>query len=361
MYKKIMRAVIFLLPGFFLLVTSCEYSLLNITPVREIGSVNVQGIQDVEFSPDGSMAFASICTDTLFYPVLFFIKSTCVASDVGFIDVQQFDMLSRVSFPSGVVLTLAVSPDGDKLITGGADSVALNCAPSPFFPLLWLCSTQYIGGKLVIWDAESEEVETTRLVSSPIESSVFSPDGRYLATKVADGDILIWDTQTWHITVRIQPPYESGRLMSFTQDGSKLIVGCCPIMVIDTDTWEVVRILNTSASDFVVNDLDNELIVARGDDVVLYDLRNFSLKKVLILKAYDNDFKVYTGINKLSLSPDGLFLGAMDNKHIFVWRTGIWEFYSDVPGSWESMKFAKHGDILGCIGNGKLTLWSFEE
>ncbi|HKQ75538.1 MAG TPA: AAA-like domain-containing protein [Blastocatellia bacterium] len=118
------------------------------------------------------------------------------------------------------VFSVAFSPDGKKVATGG---------PSR---------------EVKIWDAgDGRELKTLGGYSSQISSVAFSPDGAKLATGSNDGGVRLWDAVTWRELAAINGHRDRTSSVAFSPDGKTLASGGWDGMVKlwDASTWLEIR------------------------------------------------------------------------------------------------------------------------
>ena len=104
---------------------------------------------------------------------------------------------------NGAVRTLAFSPDGSKLVSGGND------------------------GSLKVVEVETGRELLTLDADCRVHGVAYSPDGKWIAsgTTKADGPITIWNAATGQSALNIKGHKGTVECVAFTRDGKRIISG----------------------------------------------------------------------------------------------------------------------------------------
>jgi len=145
------------------------------------------------------------------------LNETATAPERGFewyyLQRQMHLTLNTLRVHLDVILAVAYSPDGERIITGGADKTA-RCGTRPAARNCFACKGTVMrirsvafspdGQRILtgswdstatVWDATSgKEVRTLRGHSNGIFSAAFSRDGQRIVTGSRDQTAKVWDT-----------------------------------------------------------------------------------------------------------------------------------------------------------------------
>src|SRR5437879_2522265 len=120
--------------------------------------------------------------------------------EVRLVDLEEGTEQQLAMPEAGSTLTLAFSPDGRKLVSGGYPSV------------------------ITIWDWPAKRIDRVlRSHHNQVLCVAFSPDGTRLASTGADQSIKLWDTRTWEETCSLRGHDFEIWSVAFSPDGKRLI------------------------------------------------------------------------------------------------------------------------------------------
>lgn len=179
---------------------------------------------------------------------------------VGLLDVSTGDVVQQFEGHTHEVNTIAFSPDGTQLASGGEGPAPRRYAYNTGTAKLWDVAT---GDEVVRFEGHTREVN----------SIAFSPDGKLLASG-SYGELLLWDVTTGDELRRFDVQGRWVNSVTFSPDGKLLASGIGNLLVL----WDV----------------------ATGDEVVRFEghLR---------------------GANSIAFSPDGKLLASGSLGELLLW------------------------------------------
>jgi tRNA A-37 threonylcarbamoyl transferase component Bud32 len=196
---------------------------------------------------------------------------------------------------TGVVDSVAFSPDGKRLVSGSSD------------------------GAVKVWDAQTgQETLTLKGHNGSVSSVAFSPDGKRLVSGSTDGTLKVWDAQTGQETLTLKGHTGSVSSVAFSPDGKRLVSGSTDgtLKLWDAQTGQETLTLkgHTGLVYSVAFSPDGKRLVSGGQDntVKVWDAQTG--QETLTLKGH-------TGwVSSVAFSPDGKHLasGSWDGT-IKVW------------------------------------------
>lgn len=256
------------------------------TSYTTLDSYVSQPYRDFAYSPDGSRLAIGIGASVAGSPYMTVYRT----------DTTPYTRLTDPASPSGLVLSLEYSPDGNHLAVGHGTS-----------PFLTIYDTTT--------DPYTKISSPSTLPTATVASLKYSHDGRYLAVGMVGASpyVLLYDTSTTpytNISGALDPAYTVTPLeMRFSKDDSLFVVGGQSVLSIyDTSTTPFFRI-NTLAVDTGYMDLnhDDSILTTKyaSSGVRIYDMNNlFNLLSLL-------DTTYTTGVSHIEYSPDGSRLAVI--------------------------------------------------
>ncbi len=154
-------------------------------------------IRQVVFSPDGK-TLAIGC------------GSWTGRGQVVLVESATGKILTRFAGHSGWVHSVAFSPDGNRIISGGSKSPRYD---------------QLYGGEVWVWDVRTGEGQRIWLSNQhSVISTAYSPDGRHFATAGGDqGMITLWDAETDEPKFQMNEHTLLPSGLAFSADGETLV------------------------------------------------------------------------------------------------------------------------------------------
>ena len=241
----------------------------------------------------------------------------------------------------GDIRTIAYSPDGWTLASGGSDATVR------------------------LRDATIGEHKATLIGhTAPVMKVVFSPDGLTLASGSRDNTIRLWDVITGEHKATLIGHTDSVLSLIFSPDGTILASGgdrAHTIHLWDVRTGESQHILTEHLDrimDIAFSPNGLTLATASGDGTIhLWDPITGTLQKTIV-----EDVGRFMSINHIAFSPDGQTLasgaGGLGPSNVHLWDVNTGKLKSTLAGHWwhiTSLAFSPDGQTLAS-GSGDSTI-----
>lgn len=282
-----------------------------------LGDGKYDGTLSIIFSPDGNQILSGHYDKTL-----------------KLRDARTGKLIRSFEGHSGIVTSLAFSPDGRKIISSGGGVLDSIWKGIP--------STQF-DGSLRLWDVETgENTLTLEGHSSAVQAIALSPDGKQLLSASVN-EVKLWDLGSGTVLRTFPGGTFSGfyQAVAFSPDGHYALIGASQdktVKLLDLGTGQEVRSFkgHTNFIMSVAFSPDGKLALSgsRGNSVKLWDVATG--KELRTMKGHSG------GISSVAFSPDGrLVLSGGQDSTARVWdvATGreVVQMISFRDGEWMSI------------------------
>ena len=336
-------------------------------PERAKMRIGKARITEIAYSPDGTRIAAATRKDIWLY------------------DARSGVTLKLLTGHTDSVLTVAFSPGGHTLASGGSDGTVRgwNVRSGTLFETITGHggsvrsvrfspdgSTLASAGedKLIrLWDVWNADLKRTLVGhSEPVHTVAFSPDGLTIASGSRDGAIMLWDVRSGNKLHTLEGHEEPVSSVAFSPDGRTLAstgrpYGVNPrlsrfgeLKLWDTHTGEQVRTLeghlHTVGS--VAFSPDGDVLASGGgwydDTVRFWDTRTG--EEVRILEGH-------TGVDSIAFSPYGVKLATASSGSVRLWDTRTWEQLRTLVHTVGNFAFSPDGKTLAVDGAEAIEIW----
>ena len=337
-------------------------------PERAKMRIGKAPITEIAYSPDGRRIAAATREDIWMY------------------DARSGVTLKLLTGHTDSVLTVAFSPSGNTLASGGSDGTVRgwNVRSGTLFETIEghgesVLSVRFSpdgstlasagADKLIrLWDVWNADLKRTLVGhSEPVGTVAFSPHGLTIASGGRDGAIMLWDVQTGNKLHTLEGHAEPVSSVAFSPDGLTLASAGRPysvnprssrdgrIKLWDTRTGDQVRTLegHSHTVGCVAFSPNGDVLASGGgwydDTVRLWDTRTG--EKDRLLEGHTG------GVDSVVFSPDGVKLATASNGSIRLWDTRTGEHLRTLVHSVWRFAFSPDGKTLAVGSAEAIEIW----
>ena len=214
--------------------------------------------------------------------------------------VSDQSLMSFIAHP-GHVNSLALSPDGKRIVSGGGDAI------------------------IKVWDIATgkELITIPKAHTNEITSVAFSPDGKRIASGDNSGEIKVWDEASGKEMIALKGHKNRIYSVAFSQDGTRIVSGSedMTAKVWDAVTWTEITTLqmtlqgHKSGVSSVTFSPDGKRIVSCDHRGRINVWDGATCKEVMIFGGHSHIYWEYP----VSFSPDSKFIVSGIDNDIKIW------------------------------------------
>ncbi|MBC8097902.1 MAG: hypothetical protein H7Y11_00530 [Armatimonadetes bacterium] len=293
---------------------------------------------------------------------------------------------------TGAVTAVVFSPDGRKMLSGGADNTlrlwdaatgdslddpftlhtgAVNAIA--FSPDGTLAASAANDGRLALWDVVSGALlRTFSGHIGAVNTVAFSPDASRLASGGSDTRVIVWDVRTGRLLRRLQGHGSRVESVAFSLDGLYIASGAAnglpqrgvgepspTLLLWDAATGRRIRQFagvrgGVTAVAFASD--GQRLVAATDEGIALWGVQNGAPLYRLGIPASAN-----TTILDLALSPDGSATTLTNAKRATLWAVddaaSMWRDANTHTSTVLSLDISTGGRLLSTTLDGQSALW----
>lgn len=297
---------------------------------------------------------------------------------------SQWQCLQTLSGHTGAINTLAISGDGQTLVSASHDhTVCLwnlktgkreftvfgysqEVYALAFHPMLPILATGDFDKKINLWNVTYHELIRT-LCGEPgtanshqgfVFALVFSPDQRFLISGSADHTIRLWDAKTGKLMRTLTSHKGPVLALAISPNSQQLVSGSADttVKIWHLNSYDPPRTLmgHSGWVMSVVISPDGNLLVTGGGDAMI---RIWSLATGELLQTLSDHL---APVLSLAMSPDGQWLvSSSRDGTIKIWQLATGELLDTLPGL-PPVVFHSDGKVLVTGGEDyTLKVWQF--
>lgn len=234
----------------------------------------------------------------------------------------------------------------------------------------YIASSARLGKNLKVWNAKNGNLIFEHVCPDELKIAIFSPDNKYLLTGGEFKQIMIWKVTDWSLvkTIGFEGSVES---MQFSHNRKLLAVGdeAGMVTLIDSDDFTVIKSVyqreNSLEESFVPRPDINSVVFSPGDEYLVTGSIDGKIKIWFV-----NDLKLIKTLDAGTSSIKSVRLNSKGNciasaSAASAWgnesAVKMWDFNSGelmhsltFPAGMEAVEFSPDGNYLFCGGGGKV-------
>lgn len=215
---------------------------------------------------------------------------------------NTYQLIKTLKGHTGSVRSVAINPDGTKIVSGSSDKTIK----------VW-------------WDVNAVQEIKTLALPGQVKAVAFSPDGKKIFSAFSNG-IKSWDVNTFQV-IETLSTFENPKTLAISPDGSTIIMGTFEdyLIVLDANTFQTIIRLNMNVESVAFSPDGSKFVTGTENNISLWDANTFQN----IRSISDSNLLV----KSLAFSPDGSkFISGSEDKTIKVWDTITFEEITTLNG-----------------------------
>ena len=358
--------------------------IYDVTIHREVALLtgNTGPVSSVAFSPDGSTIVSGYDSgDILVWDVKTGERKQTLIADQEWIRSVAFSPDGKIIASGGACvegmcpgITLLDTQTGERLKSFGGLYTTLSLCFSPDGKVLASSGDDW-DSNIRLWDVQTgERLKTLKKRTAfedyegrDVNSVVFSPDRRTIASGSGNGTIRLWNVHTGEFIKYLEGHRKSVNSVVFSPNGNTLLsTGEDGICLWDVDTGEYIEEVEISAVSAAFSPDGKTCAIASETGISVRNARTFQFLKDLRENrgSEDNNFrgKDIGSIRSVAFSPDGNTIVSCGGNNVHLWDSDtnqLLETLIEHTDSVNSVVFSQDGETIASASDDRtIRLWN---